>query len=126
HGDQDLDSSIRSAGFSRKDITDVFLTHLHFDHCGGAINREGDRFLPAFPNAVYWSNALHWKWATEPNEREKASFLKENILPIKESGLLKMVSMNEDRDAGLLPRFDFEKLFDIRVVNGHTEAMMLP
>lgn len=126
HGDQDLQGSLRAAGFDREDITDVFLTHLHFDHCGGAINREGDRLIPAFPNARYWSNALHWNWATEPNEREKASFLKENILPIKESGRLQMVLLNENGDAGLLPQFDFEKLFSIRVVHGHTKAMMLP
>jgi glyoxylase-like metal-dependent hydrolase (beta-lactamase superfamily II) len=126
HGDQDLISSLKSTGFSREDITDVFLTHLHFDHCGGAIDKQGEHFLPAFPNAIYWSNALHWHWATEPNEREKASFLKENILPIKESGRLQMVSLNESENGGAIPRIDFEKLFSVRIVNGHTKAMMLP
>jgi glyoxylase-like metal-dependent hydrolase (beta-lactamase superfamily II) len=126
HGDQDLQGSLRARGFGREDITDVFLTHLHFDHCGGVIIRDGDRLMPAFPKARYWSNDLHWNWATEPNEREKASFLKENILPIKESGRLEMVLLNESGDTGLLPQFDFEKLFSIRVVNGHTKAMMLP
>jgi glyoxylase-like metal-dependent hydrolase (beta-lactamase superfamily II) len=86
HGDNTLDKSLKKYGFHRDDITDVFLTHLHFDHCGGSINREGDKLVPAFKNAVYWSNEKHWLWATHPNEREKASFLKENILPIQESG----------------------------------------
>jgi glyoxylase-like metal-dependent hydrolase (beta-lactamase superfamily II) len=115
HGDQTLDISLNSLGFSRTDITDVFLTHLHFDHCGGAIIRKNDLFLSAFPNADFWSNEKHWAWATEPNEREKASFLKENILPIKETGRLKMIT-----EAG-------EGMgFKVRFVNGHTRAMMLP
>src|SRR5215213_1901124 len=91
HGDATLDTSLAAHGFSKADITDVFLTHLHFDHCGGSITRENDRLIPGFSNAVYWSNQRHWKWATEPNEREKASFLKENILPIMESGQLKFI-----------------------------------
>src|SRR6478609_7015768 len=91
HGNDTLDTSLAAHGFSRADITDVFLTHLHFDHCGGSIVREGDKLVPAFKNATYWSHSRHWKWATEPNEREKASFLKENILPIQESGQLKFV-----------------------------------
>jgi glyoxylase-like metal-dependent hydrolase (beta-lactamase superfamily II) len=125
HGDQSLDGSLKSAGFSKADITDVFLTHLHFDHCGGAIVRNGDELLPAFPNANYWSNEKHWIWATEPNEREKASFLKENILPIKESGRLKIVNLPEGT-GGQLMTTSFGNGFTIRFVNGHTNAMMLP
>jgi glyoxylase-like metal-dependent hydrolase (beta-lactamase superfamily II) len=125
HGDQSLDDSLKSAGFGNKDITDVFLTHLHFDHCGGAIVRSGEKGVPAFPNANYWSNENHWIWATEPNEREKASFLKENILPIKESGRLKMVNTIEETEV-LLPATSFANDFEIRFVNGHTKAMMLP
>ncbi len=118
NGDDTLDKSLAKHGFSKDDITDVILTHLHFDHCGGSITRQGDKLIPAFKNATYWSNERHWKWATEPNDREKASFLKENILPIQESGQLKFVS-TEDRT----------QLFNninVRYVNGHTDAMMLP
>jgi glyoxylase-like metal-dependent hydrolase (beta-lactamase superfamily II) len=104
-------------GFNRNDITDVFLTHLHFDHCGGSIRREGDKLVPAFNHASYWSNRRHWKWATEPNEREKASFLKENILPIQESGRLKFIE--DDADS-------FPAGIDVRQAFGHTDAMMLP
>ncbi len=125
HGDQNLDDSLKSAGFSKEDITDVFLTHLHFDHCGGAIVRSGDKLVPAFPNADYWCNESHWVWATEPNAREKASFLKENILPIEESGRLKMVKTVADTE-GSLPVISFANDFEIRFVNGHTKAMMLP
>ena len=93
HGDDTLDKSLKNAGFHRDDITDVFLTHLHFDHCGGSIEWDNAKsgFRPAFKNATYWSNAEHWKWATEPNPRERASFLKENIIPIQESGQLKFL-----------------------------------
>lgn len=117
HGDDSLDASLKKAGFHRDDITDVFLTHLHFDHCGGSVEWDDARsgYRPAFKNAVYWSNQEHWKWATEPNPREKASFLKENILPIQESGQLKFLESNE-----LFPGFSVEK------VSGHTESMMLP
>lgn len=118
HGEHTLDKSLAKHGFSRDDITDVFLTHLHFDHVGGAIVREGDQLVPAFKNAHYWSNAQHWKWATEPNDREKASFLKENILPIQESGRLKFV---EDTSVGVL-----NKNISIRFAFGHTDAMMMP
>ena len=117
HGDDTLDKSLAKYGFNRDDITDVFLTHLHFDHCGGSIVREGDQLVPAFKNAVYWSNQRHWKWATEPNDREKASFLKDNILPIKESGKLRFV----DSDGDAFPSF-----MSFREVFGHTDAMMLP
>ncbi len=126
HGNQSLSDSLNSKGFSKEDITDVFLTHLHFDHCGGAITRQGDQLVPAFPNAIYWSNEKHWSWATEPNEREKASFLKENILPIRESGRLEMVSMAGEETAGQLAHLSFTDGFSIRLANGHTDAMMLP
>jgi glyoxylase-like metal-dependent hydrolase (beta-lactamase superfamily II) len=119
HGDDTLDKSLAAHGFHRDDITDVLLTHLHFDHCGGSIVREGDRLVPAFKNATYWSHSRHWKWATEPNEREKASFLKENILPIQASGQLQFV--DESVGAGaILPGLT------VRLVYGHTDAMMLP
>ncbi len=117
HGDDTLDKSLAALGFSRNDITDVILTHLHFDHCGGSVVREGDKLVTAFKNATYWSNQRHWKWATEPNDREKASFLKENILPIQESGQLKFIET---------AAADFPKNIMIRQVFGHTEAMMLP
>lgn len=118
HGEDTLDLSLAKYGFHRDDITDVFLTHLHFDHCGGSIKREADRLVPAFKNATYLSNEAHWKWATEPNEREKASFLKENILPIKESGQLKMIPVED----GAMLTTDIK----IRFASGHTEAMMMP
>jgi glyoxylase-like metal-dependent hydrolase (beta-lactamase superfamily II) len=95
NGDDTLDKSLAEHGFLKEDITDVFLTHLHFDHCGGSIIRKGDQLLPAFKNAKYWSNENHWKWATEPNDREKASFLKENILPIQESGQLNFLPASD-------------------------------
>jgi len=125
HGDHSLDESLQAKGFTRQDITDVFLTHLHFDHCGGAIIRKGEELVPAFPNANFWSNEKHWAWATEPNEREKASFLKENILPIQDSGRLKMVPMKGETGEGSVP-VSFADGFSIRFVNGHTNAMMLP
>lgn len=117
HGDDTLDQSLAKHGFHRKDITDVILTHLHFDHCGGSIVRENDQLVPAFENATYWSNQRHWKWATEPNEREKASFLKDNILPIKQSGQLKFIENSAE---------DFPSFLQIRQAFGHTDAMMLP
>lgn len=118
HGDDTLHNSLKSAGFHADDITDVFLTHLHFDHCGGSIryNSSKDGFEPVFKNAVYWSNKEHWKWATEPNAREKASFLKENILPIHESGQLKFTENHAEIVTG----------FKVYYVNGHTDGMMLP
>src|SRR5688572_7474420 len=118
HGDDTLDKSLASHGFHRNDITDVFLTHLHFDHCGGSILKEDDRLVPAFKNATYWSNERHWEWAVNPNEREKASFLKENILPIQDSGQLRFI---EDVDG-----VQFHDGINIRFAYGHTDAMMLP
>ena len=118
HGDDTLEKSLAAKGFNSNDITDVFLTHLHFDHCGGAIIREGDKLVPAFKNAAYWSNEKHWQWAIEPNAREKASFLKDNILPIQESGQLKFVDATEGAE--------FMPGFNVRYAFGHTDAMMLP
>jgi len=136
HGDDTLDKSLNKHGFHQDDITDVFLTHLHFDHCGGSIKREGDKLVPAFKNATYWSNKQHWNWATHPNDREKASFLKENILPIEESGQLKFVEHSFDNKSekegwpittgGLLASVSFSENITIRFVNGHTDSMMLP
>ena len=117
HGDDHLEKSIHQAGFSASEITDMFLTHLHFDHCGGGVNRDKDKLVTAFKNARYWSNEDHWKWATQPNAREKASFLKENILPIRESGQLEMID-----EAKPSP---FSQ-FDIFFASGHTDKMMLP
>lgn len=118
HGDSNLDSSLAKHGFHKDDITDVFLTHLHFDHVGGAVKKDGEKLLPTFKNATYWSNKQHWDWAVNPNEREKASFLKENIRPIQDSGQLKFI----DTDQGV----QFTNNFNVRFVSGHTESMMLP
>lgn len=125
HGDDTLDKSLAKYGFYRDDITDVFLTHLHFDHCGGSIMRDGDKLVPAFKNATYWSNKEHWDWAVYPNEREKASFLKENILPIEESGRLQFIEVAGGLD-GKLGETTFTENISIRFVSGHTESMMLP
>ena len=118
HGNDTLDKSLAKYGFHRDDITDVFLTHLHFDHCGGSIEYNNDRtkLTPAFKNATYWTHPKHWDWAINPNPREKASFLKENILPIQESGQLKFIDGTQELISG----------FKIQEVFGHTEAMMLP
>ena len=115
-------------GFTPNDVTDVFLTHLHFDHCGGSIKKEGDTLVPAFKNATFLSNQAHWDWATSPNEREKASFLKENILPIEASGQLSLINTPESHFTknGLLHTASFANNIDIRFVHGHTEKMMLP
>ncbi|MFM9006480.1 MAG: MBL fold metallo-hydrolase, partial [Flavobacteriales bacterium] len=121
HGEHSLDGSLQKLGFHRSDITDVFLTHLHFDHCGGAIEleRSSGQFRPAFPSARYWSNERHWKWATQPNPREKASFLSENILPIEESGQLNFIERTSENASSSLG-------FDVLFVDGHTDSMMLP
>lgn len=130
NGDDTLDKSLAAHGFRKEDITDVFLTHLHFDHCGGSIIRKGDQLLPAFPNATYWSNQEHWDWAVHPNDREKASFLTENILPIQQSGQLKFIQQtsvfDEERSDALLPSVAFTDSVSVRFVSGHTQSMMLP
>ena len=117
-GNFSLDTSLASFGFHRDDITDVFLTHLHFDHCGGSIqwNKDKTGYEPAFKNANFWSNQEHWNWAVHPNPREKASFLKENILPIQESGQLNFITENPFQQVG----------FDVLKMDGHTEKQMLP
>jgi glyoxylase-like metal-dependent hydrolase (beta-lactamase superfamily II) len=121
-----LEEALKLKGFAVEDITDVLLTHLHFDHCGGAIVRRNGLLVTAFPRATYWSNDEHWSWATVPNEREKASFLKENIIPIQESNQLKMVKKPEETDGNRLASTSFLENFSLRFVNGHTRAMMLP
>ena len=122
-GDYSLDSSLKKAGFHRDDITDVFMTHLHFDHCGGSIQWNKDRtgYEPAFKNATFWTNENHWKWATEPNVREKASFLKENLLPMQESGQLQFVKRN---NTSFVERSELG--FGILFLDGHTEKQMIP
>lgn len=119
NGNDSLERSLSRAGFSTGDITDMFLSHLHFDHCGGGIKRVGDKFITTFPKATYWSNEDHWQWATKPNAREKASFLKENILPMQESGQLKFINEKEERTKP----FQF---MDIFYASGHTDKMMIP
>lgn len=116
HGEDTLLNSIHKAGYSADEITDVILTHLHFDHCGGAVTREGERLFPQFKNATYWSHEDHWNWSLTPNDREKASFLKENILPLKEAEQLQFINNNNFESLGI--QFDF--------VFGHTEAMSIP
>ncbi|MGH2553937.1 MAG: MBL fold metallo-hydrolase [Chitinophagaceae bacterium] len=125
HGDDTLIKSLAKYGFHPDDITDAFLTHLHFDHCGGSIKREGEKLIPTFNNATYWSNREHWEWAVNPNDREKASFLKENILPIEESGQLKFIDVTNGTN-NKLGESAFAENISVRFVNGHTQAMMLP
>ena len=122
-GDHSLDKSLKNAGFHRDDITDVFMTHLHFDHCGGSVNWNKDKtgYEVAFKNAKFWTNDNHWEWATKPNAREKASFLHENLIPMQESGQLQFVN-RPDSDFG----FSSELGFDIFYADGHTEKQMLP
>lgn len=120
HGEDSLVKSLNQKGFSVDDVTDMFLTHLHFDHCGGSIKYNAQRtgFETVFKNATYWSNAEHWKWATEPNAREKASFIKENIIPIQESGQLKFIDNENSKQLG--------ENISISYMRGHTDAMMIP
>ena len=119
-GDNSLDASLKAEGFCADDITDVLFSHLHFDHCGGATKRDGETVVPAFKNAKFWCSKSHWEWATEsPNPREKASFLKENLQPIKDSGQLNL--FNSDND-GFCPDLGL----DLLLFNGHTEKMALP
>jgi glyoxylase-like metal-dependent hydrolase (beta-lactamase superfamily II) len=122
YGNDSLHGNLAKLGFHADDITDVFLTHLHFDHCGGAIewNNEKTGYRPVFKNATYWSTENHWQWATNPNPREKASFLAENILPIQESGQLKFIERTGDFTQNALPNID------VLFVDGHTESMMIP
>lgn len=122
-GDHSLDRSLQQHGFHRDDITDVFMTHLHFDHCGGSVQWNKDRtgYEPAFKNARFWTNKEHWEWAVNPNAREKASFLKENILPMQESGQLQFV----ERGSGDF-QHSSELGFGILFVDGHTEKQMIP
>ena len=122
-GDHSLDKSLAKYGFHRDEVTDVFMTHLHFDHCGGSViwNKDRTGYEVAFKNATFWSNDNHWEWATKPNPREKASFLSENILPMLESGQLKFIN-RPDADFG----FSHELNFDIFYVDGHTEKQMIP
>ena len=119
HGESSLLSSIRARGVHPEEITDVLLTHLHFDHCGGAVQKDdhGDLY-PQFPNATYWSNKKHWDWAMDPNPREKASFLKENFVPLKDNGVLKFIDVTEN--------VTFNDFITLQFVYGHTEAMMIP
>ena len=122
-GNDTLDSSLKKHGFHRDDVTDVFMTHLHFDHCGGSIQWNNSRtgYEPAFKNARFWSNEAHWNWATQPNKRERASFLKENILPMQESEQLKFTALPEGH---ILKNSELG--FDIFFANGHTDKQMLP
>ncbi len=140
HGDDTLEKSLAQHGFTKDDITDVFLTHLHFDHCGGSIEKDGEKLVTAFKNATYWSNEAHWQWATQPNAREKASFLKENILPIQECGQLKFIEVNSEKavvsseslvvSKNIPPLSTFNSplstKLQVMIANGHTNAMMLP
>lgn len=131
NGDDTLEKSLKTAGFSPDDITDMFLSHLHFDHCGGSIQNNKDKtgFETTFKNATYWSNAEHWEWATKPNAREKASFLKENIIPIQESGQLKFIEGAKGEGQGTNEYINSKQLgpdISIMLVRGHTDAMMTP
>ncbi len=117
HGDASLEGSLKKAGFATTDVTDMLLTHLHFDHCGGGVKKEGESFTLTFPKATYWSNEEHWNWAVHPNAREKASFLKENILPIQESGQLRFLKEGE--------KSPFQNC-EFFLASGHTEKMMIP
>ncbi|WP_394974966.1 MBL fold metallo-hydrolase [uncultured Croceitalea sp.] len=122
-GSHSTDKSLKKVGFHRDDITDVFMTHLHFDHCGGSIQWNKDRtgYEPAFKNAAFWTNKNHWDWATKPNPREKASFLKENLIPMQESGQLRFVERGEN---SFLEKSELG--FDILFIDGHTEKQMIP
>lgn len=122
-GNDTIDKSLKRYGFHRDDITDVFMTHLHFDHCGGSVQWNKDRtgYEPAFKNASFLSNKDHWLWATQPNKREKASFLWENIIPMEESGQLKFISIP---DQDILKKSELG--FDVFFANGHTDKQMIP
>lgn len=121
-GEHTLDKSLKKYGFNRDDITDVFMTHLHFDHCGGSIqwNKDKTGYEPAFKNAKFWTNQEHWDWAIHPNDRENASFLKENLLPMQESGHLQFLERTQNR------HFYDELGFEVLFVDGHTDKQMIP
>ena len=120
-GNYSLERSLAEAGFHPDDITDVFFTHLHFDHCGGAIHKTSSgALIPAFKNALFWVHKSHWDWATHPNAREKASFLSENIKPLEESGQLRFI----EGQGPLILKTPFP--FSIQLIDGHTEKQMLP
>lgn len=123
-GDFTLENSLKKQGFSKDDITDVFMTHLHFDHCGGSVdwNKDKTGYVPAFKNAKYWTNEEHWQWATVPNAREKASFLSENILPLQEAGQLNFIQKANPTNI----QADSELSFGIFYADGHTEKQMIP
>lgn len=123
-GDESIDKSLKEYGFHRDDITDIFMTHLHFDHCGGCIkwNKERTGYEPAFKNARFWSNKDHWQWATQPNAREKASFLKENIIPMEQSGKLHFLEREKDQMFIEAEHFGFGVFF----ADGHTDKQMIP
>lgn len=123
-GDFTLENSLKKHGFSKDDITDVFMTHLHFDHCGGSVdwNKDKTGYVPAFKNAKYWTNEEHWQWATVPNAREKASFLSENILPLQEAGQLNFIQKANPTNI----QTDSELGFGIFYADGHTEKQMIP
>jgi glyoxylase-like metal-dependent hydrolase (beta-lactamase superfamily II) len=131
-GDHSLDNSLKKHGFHRDDITDVFMTHLHFDHCGGSVqwNKDRTHYEPAFKNATFWSNQRHWDWATNPNRREQASFLSENILPMQEAGQLKFVNGPLQSISSENTKHDFSEAkeldFGIFFADGHTEKQMIP
>ena len=118
NGDNTLESSLAGYGFKPSDVTDMILTHLHFDHCGGSIKYNDDQtaYEPAFPNATYWVSKAQYEWATNPNHRESASFLKENIFPIEESGQLRLI----EEEGEILPNIE------VRIFNGHTEGQLIP
>ncbi len=118
HGDDSLLKSLSQLGLAPSDITDVLLTHLHFDHSGGAVSMSGDKMVPTFPNATYWTNEDHWEWAMNPNPREKASYLKENFVPLKDSGCLKFIDFKGNEEV------EWEGI-RLRLLYGHTEAMMM-
>jgi len=119
-GEYTLTKSLENLGFSAKDITDVILTHLHFDHVGGAVMKHQEKYMPTFPNAVYWVDKSQWQWAVNPNPREKPSFLVENFMPILESGQLKFVDFQKDYLSDFMPNIDLWQM------NGHTQGQIIP